>query len=132
MWKEKKMSELINKKDALKWCHEEEWHTPDERWRPESEYGEYIKALPTVNIDLSAYSDKLWKLAYERGKTEREKGEWVNERCSVCGARKPRSEIKYNGEVVWAEPNEVNFCPHCGADMRGEWAPLPDDDSIYG
>ena len=41
--------DLIRRKDALKWCKPYEWGTPDERWRPESEYGEYIRALPTAS-----------------------------------------------------------------------------------
>lgn len=31
-----------------------------------------IKALPPAQPDLSGYSDKLWKAAYERGKAEAE------------------------------------------------------------
>ena len=45
---------------------------------------------------------------------ERKKGEWITKStngemfdvCSVCGY------------VEWDEPH--NFCPNCGADMRGE------------
>ena len=33
-------------------------------------------------------------------------------KCSVCGATFPRSAD--------VEPLEFCFCPHCGADMRGE------------
>lgn len=107
------MSELISREDALKWCHEEEWHTPDERWRPESEYGEYIKALPTVDTDLSAYSDKLWKSAFESGKAWRRKGEWIYHdihfECSKCHCWFVRGYLVH-----------YNYCPNCGADMRGE------------
>ena len=28
----------------------EEWDTPDERWRPESEFGRYIDAIPTADV----------------------------------------------------------------------------------
>ena len=31
---------------------------------------EIIENLPSVDIDLSGFSDKLWKTAYERGKAE--------------------------------------------------------------
>lgn len=38
---------------------------------------QYIDNAPTID-DLSAYSDKLWKQAYERGKAEaRLQGEWI-------------------------------------------------------
>jgi hypothetical protein len=83
-----------------------------------------IDNAPTID-DLSEYSDKLWKLAYERGKAEaRPKGEWSNESkdsllCSACGKRvyKP---------FIGGFPTErtqhyyPNFCAFCGADMRGE------------
>lgn len=31
---------------------------------------ESLAVLPTADTDISEYSDRLWKLAYERGKTE--------------------------------------------------------------
>ncbi len=31
---------------------------------------ESLAVLPSVELDISEYSDRLWKLAYERGKTE--------------------------------------------------------------
>ena len=74
-----------------------------------------VKRLPTA--DLSEYSDKLWKTAYERGKAEAhpKKGEWVafaNEggeldlRCSVCG------------EEQGFFFGYFNYCPNCGAKME--------------
>lgn len=29
-------------------------------------------------VDLEGYSDKLWRAAYERGKADRPRGEWIN------------------------------------------------------
>lgn len=40
------MDDLISRQAAIKWCRPEEWGTPDERWRPESEYGAMLEALP--------------------------------------------------------------------------------------
>lgn len=114
------MSEYIRREDALRWCHEDEWRTPDERWRPESEYGEYIKALPTIDADLSFYSDKLWKSAFESGKAWRGKGGWIayyDEDCPQDGIFK----CSICGQIISVEtPIPLNFCPNCGADMRGE------------
>ena len=31
---------------------------------------DFINGMPSVDIDLSGFSDKLWKTAYERGKAE--------------------------------------------------------------
>ena len=42
--------DYIKREDALKWCRPEDWDTPDERWRPESEYGKMIKALPAADV----------------------------------------------------------------------------------
>lgn len=52
---------------------------------------------------------------------ERKKGQWHKcdndliawYKCSVCGCEPLRS--KWNGEYVYSD-----FCPTCGADMRGE------------
>ena len=38
-------------------------------WSPCDVYG-LIEILPSVQPDLSEYSDKLWRNAYERGKAE--------------------------------------------------------------
>ena len=99
--------DLISRQEALDICNIaiDLWH---------SQLGEgaliavrdKIRDLPTIDIDLSKYSDKLGQLAYERGKAERKKGEWIVQDgavcCSECG-----------------EPNmEWNYCPNCGADMR--------------
>lgn len=52
----------------------------------------------------------------------RPKGEWIyntddftpKKRCTNCGYNKPLVA----GEAIKQEPD--NFCPNCGADMRGE------------
>lgn len=85
----------------------------------------FIERMPTISpeqaADLSEYSDRLWKIAYERGKGEAVKhGEWIYKgargrfpicECSVCG----------NAENAdWAVLGDnVNYCPHCGARMDG-------------
>ena len=57
------------------------------------------------------YSSRLWKAAYEKGKADAmRKGEWIENgtgvfvTCNRCGRRNIKE----------------NFCPSCGADMRGE------------
>lgn len=75
---------------------------------------EVLEDLLSVSPDLSTFSDKLWKIAYERRKEEgRKKGKWINNRdvswmCSECG--------KWL-DVLQGDVN-MNFCPNCGADMR--------------
>ena len=77
---------------------------------------ETIRDLPSADIDLSDYSDRLWRNAYEQGKAdaeaERKKGRWKGEglgdyRCSLCGEVTRRFR--------------TNYCPNCGAEMeKGE------------
>lgn len=85
---------------------------------------ETLEGLPSVEPDLSEYSDKLWKAAYERGKAEaqaeRKTGRWIPQdhnrrngyvtttvyfypKCSECG---------YSGNYG------MNYCPNCGARME--------------
>lgn len=46
--------------------------------------------LPSADIDLSEYSDKLWRNAYERGKADRPQGEWI-----PCSKRLPEERGQY-------------------------------------
>ena len=74
-----------------------------------------------VDTDISEYSDKLWKNAYERDKADRPQGEWIfkptfpNDKsefpmgslvCSVCGSHHSNS-------------TPCNYCDNCGARMKG-------------
>ena len=69
------------------------------------------------NHDWEKYSDRLWKLAYERGKASvRPQGENLLEKypslfeCSVCGA-------SCSDTIPW--DCNINYCPNCGAQMKG-------------
>jgi len=43
-----------------------------------------IRLIPSADTDLSGYSARLWKNAYERGKADRPQGEWI-----PCSERLP-------------------------------------------
>ena len=76
---------------------------------------EVLEELPSASPDLSTFSDKLWKMAYERGKAEgRKKGKWIDKSDDIDGA--------WNYCSVCGEQaiDLYDFCPNCGADMRGE------------
>ena len=84
-----------------------------------------IMRLPSVHAetqDMEEYSDKLWKLAYERGKREAEPrtGHWIfckgdgracvdGHICSVC-------KTSYHTQVPYFA--EYKYCPNCGAKME--------------
>ena len=64
-------------------------------------------------IEQMAY-DIGYQRGYEKGKADRPQGEWIIEidangytygRCSICGMK------QYAGQL--------NFCPDCGAHMKG-------------
>ena len=70
------------------------------------------------NHDWEKYSDRLWKIAYERGKASvRPQAEWKRRLvdngfnadwvCSECGYRVKTDFVSFN------------FCPNCGARMKG-------------
>lgn len=107
------------------------WHYPSECYRNLSKY-EFakglaelgLKSVPPVQPDISEYSDKLWRNAYERGKRdaqpERPKGKWIlvkeyakiaAYKCSECG----RNVWDDTGYSVM---KDYPFC-HCGAEMIG-------------
>lgn len=51
--------------------------------------------------------------------TERKTGKWSEEyKCSECGYSAV-IRVEHDGSVVW-ESAPFNYCPNCGADMRGE------------
>ena len=73
-----------------------------------------IDNAPTIE-DLSEYSDKLWKKAYERGKAEaRPQGEWIMNKTSARG----RNYICTNCHN--ASITKFCYCGWCGAKMTKE------------
>ena len=73
--------------------------------------------------DLSEYSDKLWKAAYERGKAEaqRKKGKWIPQNLNKSDGMISTAVYYYpKCSVCGANANYTNFCPNCGAEMEGQ------------
>lgn len=130
------MSEdLISKEKAYKVLTEYYHHKTEMQHKA---LREALDMVPFVDIDLSDYSDRLWRKAYEQGKADAEaepkKGQWIpgkelsremlagqvvnieyeNYRCSACGIPIDRLLYHVDGSPFY------KFCPNCGADMRGE------------
>ena len=73
---------------------------------------------PTVEFTEEQAIDKLhetgWLIRHDKEMTERPQGEWITHQ---------------TGYLIWEECNQchaqvgtvgMNFCPNCGADMRGD------------
>jgi len=85
------------------------------RWYPYE--GCEFRSLPTAQpiikcIANITMTDEQIQEIYEKAKAdilaarpERNNGQWIDLKCSICG------------QVDMSKPN---FCPNCGADMRGE------------
>lgn len=99
------MPRFVDIEKAEPWLHREDWGTPDERWRPESEFGMMLDALPTENVKIA-----------RRGKWivhPTKNGDYYYE----CSIRESNWELKgaTPDNIVVALPE----CPRCGADMSG-------------
>lgn len=118
-----KMSDLIKRSDAIKAIEDKVNGSENRLWLKE-----IVSEIPSADIphsdDWERYSDKLWKIAYERGKADRPQGEWIDDgldgigvmgveyrwhKCSQCGFRISKLPSAYY----------PNFCEACGAQMKG-------------
>ena len=89
-----------------------------------------IQQLPSAQTDLSEYSDKLWRNAYERGKrdaqSERKTAKWINEhwdgdsnfRIDGRGNCWYVRECSNCHEEIAGKPTK--YCPNCGCRMLEE------------
>ena len=113
------MSDLIKREDAIKALRceyptmpmfkvlREEWAIKTEGFRKAEEI---IMSIPSADTDLSEYSDKLWKNAYERGKEEEHR--WWSEHCAKCtDADRPQGEWIYTNDPL--RLNDEWACSRC-------------------
>lgn len=106
------MSDLIERQAVIDWLKYKWNRNADSLF-----YG--IQGLPPAQLDLSEYSDKLWRNAYERGKrdalAERKMGEWEIYVISMFDGEGCKcSECGFEGVPYW------DYCPHCGSYNGGE------------
>ena len=103
--------DLIKRSDAIGACAYETIECYEAR--------KAIRALPSADrpsaVDLSSVYSTAYKSGYEKGKADRPQGEWIDYKdehtCSVC------KEVVIDDwyyEYEW-----YDFCPHCGASMKG-------------
>lgn len=81
-----------------------------------------LESLPAAQPDLSSYSDKLWRAAYERGKAEaqpqRMRGHW-RVTPMACYGGGTLTELECS-ECEEHQITTSNFCPNCGSYNGGE------------
>lgn len=82
---------------------------------------EILQAFDDINFvynDCTKY-DTLKRMLEEL--TERKHGEWIKDRlCSTSGGTYGVRRCSVCEHYFQDLVNEYNFCPNCGADMRGE------------
>lgn len=93
------MSRYIDAELIEKHIKREDHYTPDERWRPESEFAALVDNIPTADVVEVVHGE--W--SHLGG------DEWC---CTNCG------EVIHT-EGSWEKP-EKKFCHECGAKMDGK------------
>lgn len=89
--------------------------TFDDMWKSLEEKdttGKYKQAREMADLNIeqleyaynSGYADARSKYERPQGKWIDTDSEWLDYKCDKCG---------------WRSTREHNFCPNCGADMRG-------------
>ncbi len=112
--------------DALKKDIETEWLTPQTKMA----FFKIVDNAPTVETDVEVVAKDAYKQGYTDGwkerfgePNERPQGEWKEFKyglyyCSRCFEQVDKDIERIESLVSKGERS--NFCPNCGADMRGK------------
>lgn len=113
------MTDLISRADAIKAIRKCKFDSDmPSYWYSGMECAQdIISELPSADIDMSEYCDRLWKIAYERGKAESEavQGEWILVKGSNGKYYHKCSKCLHTQEITGVK----NYCAVCGARMKG-------------
>lgn len=93
------MSRYIDAEKLERFFKRDEWGTPDERWRPESEFGRFVDTVPTEDVAPFVHAHWIhdgsqWKYSFI---------------CSNCGQL-----------IVGERTEDMPYCMGCGAKMDEE------------
>lgn len=100
----------------------------DECDEQEESIEERIERLPSAGIDLNGFSDKLWHIAYERGKAEEVR--WI-----PCKERLPDDGVNVLVQFIDGYTEICRLLGGCWEVLYGEytgihtavaWMPLPE------
>lgn len=89
------MARYIDAEKLEKWFLRSEWDTPDERWRPEGEFGKIVDSLPSEDVAPIVHS------------------KWLNGLCSNCGYA--ATVLPIDGDLFYLYEK---FCSNCGSMME--------------
>ena len=104
------MARYIKAELIEKHINRAEHHTPDERWRPESEFAALIDSIPTADVAEVVHGEwikhkpapEVMRLFHQEGIAEAMSENSIYWTCSECGS--------------WGTPIH-KYCPECGAKM---------------
>lgn len=125
-FKDKELDELV--KDLAELFHDREWYLSadydEDDWNKARDefkkkwFGEGVRAERIAKYLDEVKLELLQSFAFDHT-MDRPKGEWKEnvtfyKGCSKCGAY-----VWSNLNGLYLNPRKLNFCPNCGADMRG-------------
>lgn len=98
----------------------------DECDEQEESIEERIERLPSADIDLSDFSDKLWQAAYERGKADAVR--WI-----PCSERLPakKTEVIYTLDNNYVSTGYMTDRDYNGDEMELHWEDMESGALIY-
>jgi hypothetical protein len=104
----------MTREEAIKWLSNLKNDLGQMQYQPLWHYAEAIDGIIEALKGESIFT------------ADRPRGHWIDmadfEQCSECGGTHLKEVDTYYGKAIWIK---TDFCPNCGADMRGE-----DDDNI--
>lgn len=99
--------EYIEREAAKRWLHEDDFGTPDERWRPESEFAKMLDAIPAADVATVVHARWITE-----DNTEGYRGD---PHCTACKYILPDEAVYGCTPGV----DDYFYCPNCGARMDG-------------
>lgn len=95
----------------------------------DEQYDDHMIKRMTVEEMLDRYTNDGCSTLFCNPPPERKKGRWITETissytyrtyCSVCNNNAPELFMSDDYCEAYGEIKPTNYCPSCGADMRGE------------
>lgn len=108
------MNDLISRAEAIEAIENTDWYHQNQNkdmvhGANDDEHQAWYKA------------QDIYKALEAVPSADRPRGHWIDmadfEQCSVCHGTHLKEVDTYYGKAIWIK---TDFCPNCGADMRGE------------